>query len=314
MTKDRLQDLQAVLRKNRAEDESCDWGRYGAINQAIDIELDEDAGYMDNFFREVEQVRSWIEDIKLHVTEMKQIHDQLLLLPRPDEQMKQQLEDKTETVKQIAKNVNKHLKCMEQRIKNESEESEGGGGAVSTGFRIRKTQYNTLLHLFVEAVTQFNLQQVYYKDKFEKRVQRVISLAKAQISDEKLEEILEQGDYNTIFNGDIITETKKAQKVLEVAQKRQEELLKLEKSIIELSNLFSEMAMLVDQQGDMINSIERHVIGAKEYVEVAKFETKRALQYKEKARKLKLIIFASILLVVCLLIAWTIYKFYPRKS
>ncbi|RZF40557.1 hypothetical protein LSTR_LSTR000436 [Laodelphax striatellus] len=312
MTKDRLQDLQAVLRKNRSEDESCDWGRYGAINPAIDIEMDEDATYMENFFREVEQVRSWIDDIKLHVTEMKQIHDQLLLLPRPDEQMKQQLEDKTETVKQIAKNVNKHLKCMEQRIKNETDEN--SQNAATAGFRIRKTQYNTLLHLFVEAVTQFNLQQVYYKEKFEKRVQRVISLAKAQISDEKLEEILEQGDYNTIFNGDIITETKKAQKVLEEVQKRQQELLKLEKSIIELSNLFSEMAMLVDQQGDMINNIEQHVIGAQEYVEVARHEIKRALHFKEKARKLKLIILASIILVVILLILWTIYKFYPRKT
>lgn len=46
----------------------------------------------------------------------------------------------------------------------------------------------------------------------------------------------------------IITDTLEAKKALEDVQARHQELLKLEKSIMELKTLFVEMALLVEQQ------------------------------------------------------------------
>ncbi|XP_026687470.1 syntaxin-1A homolog, partial [Diaphorina citri] len=94
----------------------------------------------------------------------------------------------------------------------------------------------------------FNQEQLDYKEKCEERIQRVVSIARAEISDEKLEELLEQGNYASIFNADIVTETLEARKALEDVQIRHQELLKLEKSIQELRDLFVEMALLVEQQ------------------------------------------------------------------
>ncbi|XP_075220834.1 syntaxin-like isoform X2 [Lycorma delicatula] len=287
MTKDRLQDLQTVVSKSRDEDDASDWHKYGAVvNTALDIEVDENAGYMDHFFREVEQVRSWINDINEHITEMRLIHNNILSSPRPDEQMKQRLDSRTETVKQIAKKVNENLKCLERRIWQEEEDLEDSTNKsqIPAGLRIRKTQHATTLKLFVDAITQFNLEQVDYKEKCEKRIKRVVTLAKADITDEKLQELLEQGNYGSVFNGDIITETKEARRVLEDVQLRHEELLKLEKSITELRDLFVEMALLVEQQGDMINNIERHVEEAGEHVEKAKTHITKATKYQRKLR------------------------------
>lgn len=44
---------------------------------------------------------------------------------------------------------------------------------------------------------------VFLQEKCEERIQRVVSIAKAEISDEKLEELLEQGNYASIFNADV---------------------------------------------------------------------------------------------------------------
>lgn len=46
-------------------------------------------------------------------------------------------------------------------------------------------------------------------------------------------------------------------------------------------------------QGDLINSIEHHVLEAGEAVEVAKVQTRKAIRYKGKARKVKAIFATS---------------------
>jgi len=257
---------------------------------------------MDHFFSEVKQSREWIASIRQNVAEIRTLHGNLLSSPRPDENMKAELDVRQDTIKQLAKKINNNLKSLEKRIYQE-EEDLGPEDPIPAGLRIRRTQHATTLHLFVEAVTEFNSVQVDYKDKCEERIQRIASIAKAEVSDEKLEELLEQGNYGSIFNSDIITETQETKRQLEDIHIRHEELLRLEKSILELRNLFVEMAILVEQQGDLINSIEHHVLDAGEAVETAKVQTRKAIRYKGKARKKKLIVLGlGVILALTLLV------------
>ncbi|XP_046681075.1 syntaxin-like isoform X1 [Homalodisca vitripennis] len=314
MVKDRLSALQAVSFKAVKEWEADNLGLdlddqdYGITNYAVEIDLDEEAGYMERFFKEVKQSRDWINTIVLNVAEIRNLHGNLLSSPRPDETMKAELDVRTDTIKQLAKRVNSNLKSLEKRISQE-EEDLSEGDPVPAGLRIRRTQHATTLHLFVQAVTEFNLEQVDYKEKCEERIHRIASIAKAEVSDEKLEELLEQGNYGSIFNSDIITETQEARRALEDIQIRHEELLRLEKSIKELRDLFVEMAILVEQQGDLINSIEHHVLEAGEAVETAKVQTKKAIRYKGKARKKKIILLVIALVLILALVAYIYFSF-----
>lgn len=61
--------------------------------------------------------------------------------------------------------------------------------------------------------------------------------------------------------------------------------MKLETSIRELHEMFMDMAMFVETQGEMVNNIERNVVNAVDYVEQAKEETKKAIKYQSKARR-----------------------------
>lgn len=63
--------------------------------------------------------------------------------------------------------------------------------------------------------------------------------------------------------------------------------MKLEKSIKELHDMFLDMAMLVESQGELLNNIEHHVTNAQTYVEQGRVQAKKALEFQGKARTVR---------------------------
>lgn len=61
--------------------------------------------------------------------------------------------------------------------------------------------------------------------------------------------------------------TAKAKEALADVQARHKDILQLEKSIRELRDMFLEMAVLVEGQGEMVNRIEYNVANARDFVE-----------------------------------------------
>ncbi|NWH43037.1 STX2 protein, partial [Fregata magnificens] len=68
--------------------------------------------------------------------------------------------------------------------------------------------------------------------------------------------------------------------------------------IRELHEMFMDMAMFVETQGEMINNIEKNVMNASDYVEHAKEETKKAVKYQSKARR---VCYLSVIVLVIIL-------------
>lgn len=69
------------------------------------------------------------------------------------------------------------LVVLERGIVQEEDELENKN-QLPAGLRIRKTQHATTLRLLIDAITEFNAEQVDYKEKCEERIQRVVSIGK----------------------------------------------------------------------------------------------------------------------------------------
>lgn len=67
---------------------------------------------------------------------------------------------------------------LEKQINQEEDEFSNDNEQVSAALRIRKTQHTTTVHMLVEALAEFNAEQIDYKEKCEERMQRVISIGK----------------------------------------------------------------------------------------------------------------------------------------
>uniref|UniRef100_A0A8D0N259 Syntaxin-1B n=1 Tax=Sus scrofa TaxID=9823 RepID=A0A8D0N259_PIG len=237
---------------------------------------------MDEFFEQVEEIRGCIEKLSEDVEQVKKQHSAILAAPNPDEKTKQELEDLTADIKKTANKVRSKLKAIEQSI-----EQEEGLNRSSADLRIRKTQHSTLSRKFVEVMTEYNATQSKYRDRCKDRIQRQLEITGRTTTNEELEDMLESGKL-AIFTDDIKMDSQMTKQALNEIETRHNEIIKLETSIRELHDMFVDMAMLVESQGEMIDRIEYNVEHSVDYVERAVSDTKKAVKYQSKARRKKI--------------------------
>ncbi|CAG4911671.1 unnamed protein product [Colias eurytheme] len=244
-----------------------------------DVNVPVEGGYMDEFFSEVEEIREMIDKIQANVEEVKKKHSAILSAPQSDEKTKHELEDLMADIKKTANKVRGKLKHIEQNIEQEEHSNKS-----SADLRIRKTQHSTLSRKFVEVMTEYNRTQTDYRDRCKNRILRQLEITGRATTDDELEAMLEQ-DNPAVFTQGIIMETQQAKQTLADIEARHADIIKLETSIRELHDMFMDMAMLVESQGEMIDRIEYHVEHAVDYVQTATQDTKKALKYQSKARR-----------------------------
>ncbi|XP_058512589.1 syntaxin-2 isoform X2 [Ochotona princeps] len=276
--RDRLPDLTAC-RKNDDGD-------------TIVVERDH---FMDDFFHQVEEIRNSIAKIAQDVEAVKKDHSVVLSAPNPEGKVKEELEDLNREIKKTANKVRAKLKSIGQSL-----DQDESGNRTSVDLRIRRAQHSVLSRKFVEVMTEYNEAQTVFRERSKGRIQRQLEITGRTTTDEELEEMLESGK-PSVFISDIISDSQITRQALNEIESRHNDIRKLETSIRELHEMFMDMAMFVETQGEMTNNIERNVVSAADYVEHAKEETKKAIKYQSKARrKMMFMIICVIVLLVIL--------------
>ncbi|XP_022245585.1 syntaxin-like isoform X3 [Limulus polyphemus] len=212
--------------------------------------------------------------------------------------VKQELEDLMTDIKKTANKSRTKLKMMEHNI----EQDEQADASSPADLRIRKTQHTALSRKFVEIMTDYNKTQTDYRDRCKDRIQRQLEITGRATTDDELEEMLESDNPATFTQG-IVIETQKAKQTIEDIEARHADIIKLEKSIRELHDMFMDMAMLVESQGEMIDRIEYNVQQSVDYIDAAKRDTKKAVKYQSKARRKKIIMFICLAVLMVILVS-----------
>jgi syntaxin 1A len=241
--------------------------------------------------------------MQANVEEVKKIHSTILSAPQTDEKVKQQLENLMGDVKKTATRVRAKLKVMEQKIEPMEQSN-----MMSADFRIRRTQHSMLSQKFVEVMTDYNKTQIDYRERCKARIQRQLEITGKSTTSAELEEMLECGN-SAVFTDGILSDTQQARQTLADIEARHADIMKLEKSIKDLHDMFIDMAMLVEQQGEMINNIEYHVANSKNYVEKGRQETTKALVYQGKARRKKIFIILCLLILLVIVVVILVTQF-----
>ncbi|XP_054997374.1 syntaxin-3 isoform X6 [Sorex araneus] len=274
--KDRLEQLKA---KQLTQDDD-----------AVDVEIAIDnTAFMDEFFAEIEDTRLNIDKISEHVEEAKKLYSVILSAPIPEPKTKDDLEQLTAEIKKRANNVRNKLKSMERHIEDEEVRS-------SADLRIRKSQHSVLSRKFVEVMTRYNEAQVDFRERSKGRIQRQLEITGKKTTDEELEEMLESGN-PAIFTSGIIDSQISKQALSEI-EGRHKDIVRLESSIKELHDMFMDIAMLVENQGAMIDRIESNMDQSVGFVERAVADTKKAVKYQSEARRKKIMI-----MICCIILA-----------
>uniref|UniRef100_H2LE90 Syntaxin-3 n=1 Tax=Oryzias latipes TaxID=8090 RepID=H2LE90_ORYLA len=260
-------------------------------DEEVEIAVD-NAAFMDEFFSQIEDIRGSIDKIDENVAEVKKLFSVILSAPTSDQKTQDDLEAITNDIKKMANNAR-------NKLKSENLESEQQQERVSADMRIRKSQHAVLSRKFVEVMTKYNEAQVDFRERSKGRIQRQLEITGKATTDEELEEMLESGNA-AVFTAGIVDSGISKQALSEI-ESRHKDIVRLESSIKELHDMFVDIAMLVESQGDVIDNIEKNVSQSVDHIVEAREQTKKAVRYQTKARKKTVIIVVIVVILLAVI-------------
>ncbi|XP_069484993.1 syntaxin-3 isoform X1 [Ambystoma mexicanum] len=275
--KDRLEQLKATQDTDDVDD----------VELAID-----NSAFMDEFFSQIEEIKQNIDKISENVDEVKKLYSVILSAPIPEPKTKDDLEKMTVDIKKMANSVRNRLKGMEQSIEQDEIRS-------SADLRIRKSQHSVLSRKFVDVMTKYNEAQVDFRERSKGRIQRQLEITGKSTTDEELEEMLESGNPSIFTSG--IIDSQISKQALSEIESRHKDIVRLESSIKELHDMFMDIAMLVENQGEITNIIEVSMEKTVDHVEKARDDIVKAVKYQNQSRKKMIIIIVVVLIVLGIL-------------
>lgn len=265
----------------------------GPAEVEVTVEVTAEVAARNRFFSQIEEVTEGIRKIEDAVNQVRKKHSEILSSTDTDDAIKKELDDLTADIKRTGARVNAKLKEIAPKETDKDERQ-------SADVRIRRSQHGAATRQFVEAMTQYHHVQEEYRDRCKDKIHRQLRITGKDPTEEELDEMLEKNNID-IFTQGIMMETAQERQRLADIEERHQEIMKLENSLRELHDLFMDVAVLVQSQGETIDNIAAHVDSAKEYVESAKVETSEALKYQTSARK-KMIICGIIGVVIIVIL------------
>ncbi|GAV04633.1 hypothetical protein RvY_14892-2 [Ramazzottius varieornatus] len=281
--KDRL----AEFRKGRDED-----GRQSKSTVVIPL-LQQDA--IDRYLDQVEGVRHNIELLETKLAALNTLHDAIICSPTVIDEDKEAQDRAMGEIKRLFQTVHNQMQSLESAI--------GTSGSSNISYKIKKMQYTALARRLMNVTLEYSRQQTSYRERCKARIRRQLTIVDAdanQRTDEQMEVMLETHNPQ-IFSQGILADSQKAKDALADVEARHQDIIKLEKDLVEIRDLFSDVALLIETQGETMDRLEDNMERAAQSMKGGKEETAEALVKQRSARKKKVILL--LVLVVLLIVA-----------
>jgi len=294
---DRLQRLQQLAAENDTDDEPEE-----DVTIEVEATEDDDDQLMADFFQRVKRVQDAFRVISENTDMLSQKHKDLLVSVNKDTQdkLKNEIQSFMDTISRNAQRVRGELKNIE--ASNQAAEKTGvyKDGSVATDLRIRKSQHSQLTKAFVKIMTRYNDVQAENKKKYTESVRRQCQVVNPDVTEDAVQQVVENGTTDGLWTGRRLQD---AEAALAEIKDRHKDIQNLEKSLLELHEMFMDMALLVESQGEMIDRIEFAVEQSHNYVKRATVDVKKARQYQTKARQKMICVIICIIILIVILVA-----------
>lgn len=151
------------------------------------------------------------------------------------------------------------------------EDMERQRGVTDPTTRIARTQYQYLSCALQGAMSLYNEAELSHKDACKCQIQRQMEIVGADVCEQDMEEMMESGELK-MFQVQGVT----VQSALIQIETRHKELVDLEKRIKEIQELFLDVAILTQEQGEVVENVQRYVQGTAVVVEEGVSKLERA--------------------------------------
>ncbi|KAK4777457.1 hypothetical protein SAY87_017644 [Trapa incisa] len=268
----------------------------------------EDPG-MEKFLQKIEDVNRQIEKLNKLLKKLQDAHEESKTVTKAASMkvIKQRMEKDVDEVGQIARLVKSKIEELDKEtILNRQKPGCGKGTAAD---RSRTGTTAALKKKFKDRMAEFQVLREKINLEYREVVERrVFTVTGTRADEETIDRLIETGDSEQIFEK-AIQEQGRGQIMDTVAeiQERHDAVRELERKLLGLQQVFLDMAVLVDAQGEVLDDIEAQISSAVDHVQGGNTALQRARKLQKNTRKWTCIAIL-ILLIIAAIIALAIIR------
>ncbi|KAK4737335.1 hypothetical protein R3W88_001032 [Solanum pinnatisectum] len=258
------------------------------IEMGIQRPIDSGELGLDDFFKQVQQIEKQYEKLEKLRKKLQDVHEESKAVTKATatKAIKQRMEKDVDEVSKVARFIKSKIEELDkENLSNRSKPGCGKGSAVD---RSRTATAVSLKKKFKDQMSEFQtLRENIHKEYREVVERRVYTVTGNRADEETIDRLIETGDSEQIFQKAIQEQGRgQIMDTLAEIQERHDAVRELERKLLELQQIFLDMAVLVDAQGDMLDNIESQVSAAVDQCAIREYCSTKGKEFTKEFKKM----------------------------
>ncbi|KAI6095984.1 t-SNARE [Pisolithus sp. B1] len=248
---------------------------------------------MNAFYSEISSIQDSLKTFSLDVSRIDELHSRSL--NNTDDAAQQRVSSELERLVDQTSELSTQLKRRIQTL-----EKQGGSGRDG---QIRKQQTAFVKSKFVDAIQKYQQMEQQHRQKYKQRIERQVRIVKPDATPEEIRAAVDDESGGQVFSQALMNSNRygESRAAYREVQARHQDIIRIEKTIAELAQLFNDMSVLVEQQDETINAIQTTATGVEKDTEVGLQHTEKAVVSARAARRKRWICFFLLLLILIII-------------
>jgi t-SNARE complex subunit (syntaxin) len=244
-----------------------------------------------------EPIKRNLEAITRNVEQIKQLKekDKNIANEKSRKEIMDRLDKIMSETTRKAREIKNDLDDIDTRNKKYSEDHKNTATAQA-----RRNMYDAHMRRLNKIMTEYNTASHEFKHDLQERTRRQLKIVNTDITDDQIEKIVSSGQANGVIAQFLISEN--LQEVVRDIEERHLDILKLERQVLEVYELFKDLATLVDYQQESLEVIDHRIAQSKAYVQNGEIQLQQAATYQQKARRKRVCLLVLLLVILVIMV------------
>ncbi|XP_044465818.1 syntaxin-132-like isoform X1 [Mangifera indica] len=271
---------------------------------------------MEAFNKQIQEVEKQVDKLSGLLRKLKDANEESKSVTKASamKAIKKRMEKDIDEVGKIARNVKAKIEAINrENLANRQKPGCEKGTSVD---RSRMNVTNALTKKFKEVLTEFQTLRQRIQDEYREVVERrVITVTGSRPDEETIDNLIETGNSEQIFQK-AIQEQGRGQvlNTLEEIQERHDAVKEIEKKLLDLHQVYLDMAVLVEAQGEILDNIESQVANAVSSVQSGTTALQNAKILQKNSRKWMCIAIIILLIIVAVIVVGVLKPWKSGKA
>ncbi|KAI3409283.1 uncharacterized protein J3R85_019520 [Psidium guajava] len=282
-------------------------------NYLDDMEAGKETVNLDKFFEDVENVKEDMNQVEKLYKRLQEANEECKTVhnAKTVKELRSRMDADVGLVLKRAKIIKGKLEALERS--NVAHRSIPGCGPGTSADRTRTAVVGGLGKKLKDLMDDFQSLRSKMNEEYKETVERRYFTITGQKADEEtIENLISSGESES-FLQKAIQEQGRGQilDTISEIQERHDAVKEIEKNLLELHQVFLDMAALVEAQGHQLNDIESHVTHANSFVRRGTGQLQEAREYQKSSRKWMCYAIILVIVIIVILVLPLLRSFMP---